>query len=305
MQRLARTIKDSLLILRRALRIWLEHNAFSHAGALAFFTLFSLAPTLIVLVTVVGIVLGEGAAEGEIVARLQETIGAEAAGAIEQAILMSRLEVSGLMPTLLGIGAILVGATTVFGQLRASLNALWDVRPSPARSGLLHLAKTRILALFVVLLIGFALLLSFVVNLILNALAFHFDGILPSREVQLLMSSGEWLLSFLIVALFIATLFKVLPDVALTWVDVALGAIVTTLMLAIGRYGIPAFLAKTATASTYGAAASVVVVLFWVYYSMLIVLLGTAFTRAHLEARGRPLVPRPSAVRIVHEYVSR
>lgn len=291
-----------LAILRRTGQIWLDHNAFSQAGALAFFTLFSLAPTLIILVTVVGAVLGEGAAEGEIVARLQEAVGMEAAAAIEQAVLMSRVEASGPMPTLLAIGAILIGATSVFGQLRASLNLLWGVRPDPNGSGLWHLAKTRLLALLVVLLIGLSLLLSYVLDLVLRTLALYFDEVLPYAD--LVWSGGQWLTSALIVALFIAALLKVLPDVVLGWRDVALGALVTTLMLAVGRYGIAALLARTAMASTYGAAASVVIVLFWVYYSSLILLLGAAFTRAHLEGRGRPVTPRPSAVKVVNEYLS-
>lgn len=291
-----------LLIVRNAGRIWLHHDAFSHAGALAFFALFSLAPTLIVALAVIGVVLGEGAAQGEIVAQLQETIGVEAAAAIEQAVLMSRVQATGLMPTLVGIGAVLIGATTVFAQLRASLNALWGVRPDPQRSGLWRMARERLLALLVVLLIGLVLLLYFVLGTALGTIAHYLDGSLSSTA--LLLTGGQWLVSLLIAVLFIATLFKVLPDVILSWRDVLVGATVTALMFAVGRHGIATFLGHTATASVFGAAASLVIVLFWVYYSALILLLGAAFTRAHLEARGKPLVSRPSAVRVVQELVS-
>lgn len=291
-----------LRIPRNAMRLWLHHDAFSHAGALAFFALFSLAPTLIVAVVVIGIVLGEGAAQGEIVAQLQETIGPEAAGAIEQAVLMSRVQATGLIPTLLGGGALLIGATTVFGQLRASLNALWGVRPNPAANGLWQLARTRLLGLLVVLLIGLVLLLYFVLGIALSTIGHYLDTTLIATS--LVMSGGQWLVSLLITVLFIATLFKVLPDVVLSWGDVWLGAIVTALMFAVGRDGIASFLAHTATASIYGAAASLVIVLFWIYYSALILLLGAAFTRALLEARGRSVVPAPGAVRVVQELVS-
>lgn len=291
------------LILRNAGKLWLEHDAFSHAGALAFFALFSLAPTLIVAVVVIGTVLGEGAAQGEIVAQLQETIGGEAAAAIEQAVLMSRLQATGLMATLLGIGALLIGATTVFAQLRASLNALWGVRPDPQSSGLWRMARARLLALLVVLLIGLVLLLYFVLGTALSTIAHYLDGFLSSTA--LLLTGGEWLMSLLVTVLFIATVFKVLPDVILAWGDVLVGAVVTALLFAVGRYGIATFLAHTATASVFGAAASLVIVLFWIYYSALILLLGAAFTRAHLEARGKPVLPRPSAVRVVQELVSR
>lgn len=285
------------------LRLWMHHDAFSHAGALAFFALFSLAPTLIIAVAVIGLVLGEGAAQGEIVAQLQETIGPEAAGAIEQAVLMSRVQATGLMPTLLGIGALLIGASTVFAQLRASLNVLWGVRPDPGASGVWRLARTRLLGLMVVLLIGLVLLLYFVLGTALSAVGQYLDASIPATA--LLLSGGQWLVSLLIAVIFIATLFKVLPDVVLSWGDVWVGAIVTALMFAVGRHGIASFLAYTATASVFGAAASLVIVLVWIYYSALILLLGAAFTRAHVEARGKPVVPRPSAVKVVQELVSR
>ncbi len=295
--------KRWFLIARHAGQLWIDHDAFSHAGSLAFFTLFSLAPTLIVAVAVIGIVLGESAAQGEIFVRLADTMGAEAARAIEQAVLMSRIETTGLMPTLLGIGAVLIGATTVFTELRWSLNTIWGVRPSPDRSGLWRMAKSRLLSLLIVLLIGLGLLLYFVFGIALAAVAPLIDASPPATEM--LLRGGRWLASLLIGVLFIAALFKVLPDIIVSWGDVMGGALVTALMFAVGRYGIAAYLAATATASTYGAAAAIVIVLFWVYYSALILLLGAAFTRAHVEAQGRTVVPRDSAVRVVQEIVPR
>jgi len=300
---LLRLGKRWFLIARRAGHLWLDHDAFSHAGSLAFFTLFSLAPTLIVAVAVIGIVLGESAAQGEIFVRLADTMGAEAARAIEQAVLMSRIETTGLMPSVLGIGAVLIGATTVFTELRWSLNTIWGVRPSPDRSGLWRMAKSRLLSLLIVLLVGLGLLLYFVFGIALGAVAPLIDASSPATE--LLLRGGRWLASLLIGVLFIAALFKVLPDIIVSWGDVMGGALVTALMFAVGRYGIAAYLAATATASTYGAAAAIVIVLFWVYYSALILLLGAAFTRAHVEAQGRTVVPRDSAVRVVQEIVPR
>jgi membrane protein len=300
---LLRLGKRWFLIARHAGQLWIDHDAFSHAGSLAFFTLFSLAPTLIVAVAVIGIVLGESAAQGEIFVRLADTMGAEAARAIEQAVLMSRIETTGLMPTLLGIGAVLIGATTVFTELRWSLNTIWGVRPSPDRSGLWRMAKSRLLSLLIVLLIGLGLLLYFVFGIALAAVAPLIDASPPATEM--LLRGGRWLASLLIGVLFIAALFKVLPDIIVSWGDVMGGALVTALMFAVGRYGIAAYLAATATASTYGAAAAIVIVLFWVYYSALILLLGAAFTRAHVEAQGRTVVPRDSAVRVVQEIVPR
>jgi membrane protein len=127
-------LQPAVRVVRGGVALWLDHNAFLHAGALAFFTLFSLAPTLIIAVTVIGVVLGEGAAQGQVVAQLEDAMGVDAAVFIEQAILAARIDEAGLMPTLVGVGALLVGATTVFGQLRYSLNLIWGVRPAPRQS---------------------------------------------------------------------------------------------------------------------------------------------------------------------------
>jgi membrane protein len=303
-----RPLRQLLTIVVSGVNLWLEHNAFMQAGALAFFTIFSLAPTLIIAVTVIGVVLGQGAAQGQIVAQLQGAMGAEAAAAIEQAILMSRPEETGPLPTLVGIGAILIGATVVFGQLRYSMNLLWGVRPRPGRDRLApfwQMARTRLLSLLVVLLIGLGLLLYFVAAIAIQAIVSSVDltGPLQALQPDLLSGTARSLSAVLITALFIAALFKVLPDVILAWRDVLPGALVTALLLTLGRYGIALYLAETAIASTYGAAASLLVILFWVYFSALLLLLGVALTRAELSARNRTIVPRASAVRVVQQQV--
>jgi membrane protein len=296
-------------IIRDGVGLWIEHNAFLHAGALAFFTLFSLAPTLIIAVSVTGVVLGEGAAQGEIVAQLADAMGAEAAGMVEQAVLASRPEEAGLLPTLVGVIAIAIGATTVFGQLRYSMNVFWGVRPIPGRGRIAlfrELAKTRLLAFAVVLLIGLGLLLYFLAVIAIQILVASLDlhGPLEVLESQWLSGATQGMVAVLITALFIAALFKFLPEVLLSWRDVLPVALVTALMLTAGRQGIAVYLSKTAIASVYGAAASLLVVLMWVYFSALILLLGVALTRASLDVRGRPAPPSPLAVRVAEQRVT-
>ena len=292
-----RALQRAFLIIRTGVGLWLEHNAFLHAGALAFFTLFSLAPTLIIAVAVIGAVLGEDAAQGQIVAQLQDTMGVDAAVFVEKAILASRVDEVGLMPTIAGVGALLVGATTVFAQLRYSLNVIWGVRPVRGRSRftpLRQFAKTRLLALLVVLLIGLGLLLYFVAVTAIAFLVASFQvkgccwGVLPALRLDVLSWAARVAVAVLITTLFIAALFKALPDVVVSWRDVLPGALITALMLSGGRYGIAAFLSTTAIASAYGAAASLLVVLMWVYFSALLLLLGAALTRAHMSVRARP-----------------
>ncbi|MCC7059919.1 MAG: YihY/virulence factor BrkB family protein [Burkholderiaceae bacterium] len=289
-------------IARDAVKLWLDSNAFSHAGALAFYTLFSLAPVVIIAVSVLGLVLGEQAAQGHIVTQLQDVMGREAAVAVEQAVARSRIRESGLLPTLLGVGALLVGATTVFGQMQSSLNAIWGVAARPNRNNLFALVKKRLLSLTVVLAIGFVLLVSLLLGVVLRAVLEFTDRFVPA--VAALLSGSEALVSLLTTALLFAAVFKVLPDVVLRWRDVALGALLTAVLFSFGRLGIAAYLAHTATASTYGAAGSVVLILLWVYYSSLILLFGAAFTKVHLLARGRSVVPRNTAVLVRRELVT-
>lgn len=283
-------------ILRDSLRLWLDENAFSFAGSLAFYTLFSLAPTVIIAVTVIGVVMGEDAAQGQIVAQFQDVMGMEAASMIEQAVSQSRISESGFLPTVLGVGALLVGATTVFAQMQYSLNVIWGVTARPSLSGLLILMKQRLFSLMVVLSIGFVLLVSLLFGVALK-LALNFSAeFVPS--VELLFGVVEFILSLTMITLLFATIFKVLPDVVLSWKDVMVGALLTACLFSLGRYGIAAYLAYTATASTYGAAGSVVLILLWVYYSSLILLFGAAFTKIHLLARGKAIIPGSTSVKV-------
>lgn len=284
-----------------AVKLWLDCDAFSHAASLAFYTLFSLAPIVIIAVSVIGLVLGEEAAQGQIVAQLQDVMGLEAASAVEQAVARSRIEESGPLPTLLGLAALLIGATTVFGQMQSSLNNIWGVAARPNRSSLFVFLKSRLLSLTVVLAIGFVLLVSLLLGVVLRAVLHFAHQFVPG--VAALLSGTELLLSLVVVSLLFCAIFKVLPDVVLQWRDVVVGALVTALLFSIGRYAIAAYLAYTATASTYGAAGSVVLILLWVYYSSLILLFGAAFTKTHLLARGRAVVPRNSAVRVSKEFL--
>jgi membrane protein len=288
-------------VVQDATSLWLERNAFSYAGSLAFYTLFSLAPTIIIAVTVIGVVMGEEAAQGQIVAQLQGTLGVDAAVAIQDAVAQSRIEESGILPTLLGVGALVIGATTVFAQMQFSLNTIWGVTAKPTSNSALRFLKSRLLSLTVVLSIGFILMVSLVIGVVLRGMLQAADNLVP--YASLLTTSVESLVSLAVVTLLFATIFKVLPDVVLRWQDVLIGAVVTAVLFTIGRSVIAIYLAYTATASTYGAAGSVVMILLWVYYSSLILLFGAAFTRSLLLRRGRPLIPRNSAVIVKREFV--
>ncbi len=288
-------------VLRATVTLWLEAQVFVHAAALAFFTVFSVAPVMIVAVTLVGFVLGESAAQGQIVDQLRAAIGDEAAAAVQTAVENSRIQHSGLLPALAGFGAILFGATTVFSQMHASLNAIWGVAPRPTRSSVFIYLKTRLLSLAMVLGTGFVLLVSLTLSVFVRAVIAFAEDWLPVPVPVVL--GLDWIVSLAVITLLFGTIFRVLPDVVLRWRDVLLGAFVTALLFALGRALIAVYLSTTATASTYGAAGSLVLLLLWVNYSSLILLFGAAFTRAHYQARGRVVRPRASAICVHRQLI--
>ncbi len=275
---------------------WSRHNAFQHAAALAFYTLFSMAPILILVVAAAGMFFGQEQARGEIVAELETMIGEEGAVAVETAIARSGLEDTGYFSTAVGVLLLLVGATTVFGQLQQSMNDVWNVTPKPTRSTFRELIKTRILSLTLVLTIGFLLLVSLVLSTAVSAIIRFADDRIPIPAG--LLSGADLIVSLMVITLLFGMIFRILPDVQIGWRDAAKGSLVTAVLFIIGKSGISFYLSHTGTASAYGAAGSLVVVLLWVYYSSLILLYGAEFTRAYVEATGRIVLPKKTAVKV-------
>lgn len=288
-------------VLAAAGRNWVESQAFIYAAALAFFTAFSIAPVMIVAVAVAGLILGQRAAETQLLEQLRDVVGPEAASVVETALSNWQLEQSGWMATIIGVAAIVLGATTVFAQMQKSLNAIWDVAPRPSKAGIWKFAKTRLLSLTVVLAIGFVLLVSLALSVAVRAVIVFADQWLPVPGWA--MVGVEIFVSLTVVTLLFAAIFKVLPDVVLSLRDVLLGGLVTAALFTLGKSLIALYLANTATASAYGAAGSLALLLLWVNYSALILLFGAAFTRAQFEARGNAIRPRNGAVRVHREPV--
>ena len=282
-------------VLKTAAQRWLERDAFEHAAALAFCTLFSLAPLVIIVVAVVGTVFGEDAANGQISAAISDLVGAQAATAVEEDVRRSRLQEAGIWPTLMGIGALVFGATTVFAQMQASLNKFWGVRAKPTRSGILNFVTVRLLSLSMVLIIGFLMLTSFVVSVAITGILEHAQDWVPIPGFA--VAAIDLSVSLGVTTVLFGMLFKVLPDVYIRWADVWRGAFFTALLFAIGKYCISLYLTHVAPASTYGAAGSLVLVLLWVYYSSLILFFGTCLTIATILGRGEEVRPKKAAVR--------
>lgn len=280
---------------------WVADNVFKHAAAVSFYTLFSLAPVVIIAVAVAGAVFGDDAAHGRLSQNLAGVLGPDAAAVVEKAVEGSRPETKGWLPTMIGFTTLVLGATAVFGQLQESLNAIWCVDAKPSRSGIVILLIRRLLSLALVLTVGFLLLVSLVLSTLVSALiqfAEHLMAVPPLalRLIDIVINLG------VITALF-GMIFKILPDVVLRWRDVAKGAFLTALLFSGGRYLISLYLGQSTVTSTYGAAGSLVAVLMWVYYSCLLVFFGAEFIRAYLEAAGRAPKLKSTAIRVRRVYV--
>ena len=299
--KLPAVVRYWLSILAAAISNWLASQAFIYAAALAFFTVFSIAPILVVVVGLVGLVMGESAVQGELFAQLEATLGPDAAGVVQTAVINSQIDQSGIWPALIGIIATIVGATTVFAQMQQSLNQIWDVAPRPKRNNLWVFIKSRLLSLTIILSIGFIMLVSLLLSVALRSIMAFAEGWLPVPAWA--MVGMELVLSLLVITLLFAAMFKILPDVRLSWGDVLLGAFITAILFTAGRSLISIYLAYTSTATAHGAAGSLALLLLWVNYSSMILLFGASFTRAHLEGRGKPIRPKSTAVCVHRELI--
>lgn len=288
-------------LLSDTIGLWSSKGAFQHAGALAFYTLSSLAPLLIILISILGAVFGEEAARGEISALIEGWGGPQAAATVETAVRQSRIEEAGVLPTVMGVAALLFGSTTVFAQMQSSLNHFWGVTARPSRSGLVVFLATRLASLGLVVVMGFLLLISFAISMTVTALLQFAEGWIPVPP--LVVAALDTSVSVVVATLLFATIFKILPDVRLLWRDMWFGAFVTATLFVVGQSVISLYLTRTATGSTYGAAGSVVMVLLWVYYSTLILFFGASMTRAAIWMRGGRIVPKSTAVRVKLEIL--
>jgi membrane protein len=285
----AMRFKDLTGLVRETACGWWERGTFELGAALAFYGAFALAPTLVIAIALAGIFFGEDAAKGRLDASLAQAVGPTVARALAEALTYVHVTGSGWSATCIGVGLVLFAATGLFIQLQTSLNAIWGVQPKPGR-GLLNMARSRLFAFLMVLGIGALLLLSLVVNAVLGAL--H-ASLPPASRLgdSLLWQAGDRILSVLMMTLLIAMIYKLLPDAIIAWRNVWVGALITALLLALGNYLISQYLYRAAPASIYGPAASLVVVMLWVYYSSQILLFGAEFTKHFANKYGKPMRP--------------
>jgi membrane protein len=257
---------------------WQEDRAPRLGAALAYYTVFALAPGLILIIALAGLVLGKEAAQGQIITQVQYLAGAAGAEAVRAAIESARNAGGSLLATALGVVTLLFGLWGVFGELQDALNTIWGVTTTPGR-GVLGVVKKRFWSFTMVVGIGFLLLVSLAASAWLAALGKFFSRLLPFPAAM--MEATNALLSFGIITFMFAVIYKLLPDVKLAWRNVWTGAAVTAILFTIGKTVIGLYLGRSTVASVYGAAGSLIVILLWVYYSAQIVFFGAEFTKVY------------------------
>lgn len=283
--------KDIWNILKSTYAQWSSDKASELAAALAFYTALSIAPLLVLIIAVVGFFLGQEAAQGQLVGQLRSLMGPEAAQFTEEAIANANKPGAGGIASLISIAVLLWGSTNVFAQLQNSLNTIWNVEPKPGQ-GLMATLRHRLLSFGMVLGIGFLLLVSLAFSTVLSAISGSFNNLLPGFDW--LWQILNYVISFGVMTLLFALIFKVLPDVHVAWKDIWLGAAITSVLFIIGQFALSLYLGNQGSA--YGVAGSLMVFLLWVYYSAQILFFGAEFIQVYATRYGAGFEPSSKAV---------
>ena len=288
--------RESFAILKKAAWDWMEDQAPTLGAALAYYTVFSLAPLLIIAIAIAGLVFGPDAARGQIFDQLRGLLGEAGAKSMQDLVENANAKpAAGIFATFIGLVTLLFGASGVFGQLQTSLNAIWGVQPKPGR-GVLGIIQDRILSFGFILVVGFLLLVSLLLTAAIAFVGEWFGGMVPGMEflIQILNS----VLSLAVITLLFAMIFKFLPDAKIAWHDVWIGALITAALFTVGKFALGLYLGKSGVDSSYGAAGSLIVLLLWVYYSSQILFFGAEFTQAYANRFGSHVAPADNAVAV-------
>jgi membrane protein len=284
-----------IAIAREAVTEWLRDKAFRLGAAVAFFSMFALAPLLLISISLAGFFFGEAEAQRELEAQLGDFVNPETADSLMDLAGQARETGHSLWATVAGIGALFFGATGVFGQLQDALNTIWGVKAKPEKSWL-YMIRRRLLSSGMVVVIGFLLLVSLTLSTIMASLMKAISGY---------FSLPDWMMSginngifFVVIAALFAVMFKVLPDAKVKMHDLWGGAVFTAGLFVVGKFLLAWYLGRESMTSTYGAAGAFVVVLMWIYYSSLILFLGAEFTQAYARRTGSAIEPKENAVKI-------
>ncbi len=269
---------------KKSVSAWIDDYAPSMGAAISYYTVFSIAPLLLIVIAVAGFVWGREAVQGEIVGQLTGLIGEEGAKGIQALVESANKPAKGLVATVISVVVLLVGATTVFAELQSALDRVWDVPPAKKASGIWGTLRARLLSLGFILGLGFLLLVSLVISAGVAAFGGWANGLLPGWEI--LLQVINTIVSLGLATLLFAMIFKLMPQASVGWRDVWVGAVVTALLFEVGKALIGLYIGKSSVTSSFAAAGSLVVLLLWVYFSAQIFLLGAEFTWVYAHEHG-------------------
>jgi membrane protein len=296
----SQTMKKLILfwkVLKSAAFGFVHDNAFKLSASLSYYTVFALAPMLIIIISLTGIFLGRDAMEGRIYKQINGLVGSVAAKQIEQIIINIQASHSTAAGAVIGAVILFIGATGVFTEMQDSINFIWSVKAKPKKSWLSFIIN-RLLSFSLIVGMGFILLVSLVVNAILNLISDRLMQIFPSYTIYLFLVINVAVIIVVITILF-AVIFKVLPDAIIAWKDAVIGAFFTALLFLLGKFLISYYIGRANLGVTYGAAASIIIILTWVYYSALILYFGAEFTKMFALHSGEGIRPKRTAVFII------
>ena len=285
-------------LLKQTFKEYNEDKVPRLAAALAYYTVFSIPPLLVIAIAIIGLFFGRSNAQDAILKQVSTLIGAQGADAIGTILMSTDDPEGGLIATIIGVVLLLLGASGVFGQFQDSLNTIWEVQPKPGQ-GIGAMIKKRFFTFSMVLGVGFLLLVSMLITTFLASLGDIISGLLPGSPLVLLIVN--FIVGFLFVTLLFALIFRYVPDAKIAWKDVWLGAAVTTLLFMIGKEVIGLYLGNSNVGSTFGIFASLIVLLIWVYYSAQIMLIGAEFTQVYTNMYGAKIVPEKNAEMVTEE----
>ena len=291
------TIRKVYNLFKSAGNGFIDDNAFKLAAALSYYTVFALGPLLIIVISLAGVFYGQEAAEGSIYYQLNGLLGAEAARQIQDIINNIQESESSTTGAIVGGIILLIGATGVFTEMQDSINYIWSVKAKPKKSWVKYLSN-RLLSFSIVIGMGFLLLVSLVINAVLNAISERLTRIFPNSDIDLFTSLNMIILVVTITGMF-AAVFKLLPDATISWRDALIGAVLTAALFLVGKTLIGYYLGRANLGVTYGTAASIVILLIWVYYSALILYFGAEFTKMYAIQAGEGIRPKETAVFII------
>jgi membrane protein len=293
------SIKDVVALLKGSYQDFTEDDCTTQAAALSYYTVFSLPPLLVLILTILGAVLDPQDVRGQLQEQISALMGPSAAEQIRTILQQAHRPGSGaLLPTGLSIGALILGATGAFGQLQAALDRAWGVKPDPAQGGIKAFLLKRVFSFGMIISVAFLLLVSLVVSAALVAFGDALGALLPDGVSVTLLQVLNQVISLAVVTLVFAVIFKVLPDARVAWRDVWVGAAFTAVLFVVGKFLIGLYLGRTNPGQAFGAAGSLAVLFVWIYYSSLILLFGAEFTQTWADSRGSGIAPERGAIRV-------